>query len=55
LQCKGQLDLDVLGDFTFDSADHYTATVISKGVMAGKLISDVKTELTCERVGECQR
>jgi hypothetical protein len=54
LQCKGQLDLDVIGDFNFDSADHYTATVISKGVMAGKLISDVKTELEGERVGECQ-
>ena len=54
LQCKGQLDLDVLGDFNFDSADHYTATVISKGVMAGKLISDVKTELEGERIGECQ-
>jgi hypothetical protein len=54
LQCKGQLDLDVLGDFNFDSADHYKATVISKGVMAGKLISDVKTELEGERVGECQ-
>ena len=53
LQCKGQLDLDVLGDFNFDSADHYTATVISKGVMAGKLISDVKTELEGARIGEC--
>jgi hypothetical protein len=54
LQCKGQLDLDVLGDFNFDSADHYRATVISKGVMGGKLISDVKTELQGERIGECQ-
>jgi hypothetical protein len=54
LQCKGQLDLDVLGDFNFDSADHYTATVISKGVMGGKLISDVKTELQGERIGACQ-
>jgi hypothetical protein len=54
LQCKGQLDLDVLGDFNFDSADHYRATVISKGVMGGKLISDVKTELEGERIGECQ-
>jgi hypothetical protein len=55
LQCKGQLDLDVLGDFNFDSADHYTATVISKGVMGGRLISDVKTELQGERIGECQQ
>jgi hypothetical protein len=53
LQCKGQLDLDVFGDFNFDRADHYTATVISKGVMAGRVISDVKTELSGERVGDC--
>ena len=55
LQCKGQLDLDVLGDFNFDSADHYTATVVSKGVIGGKVISDVKTDLTGERIGECQQ
>ena len=54
LQCKGQLDLDVLGSFNFDSPSHYTATVISKGRMAGQLISDVKTDIEGERVGECQ-
>jgi Protein of unknown function (DUF3617) len=55
LQCKGQLDMDVFGDFHFDTTGHYTATVSSKGVMAGKLISDVKTELEGERIGECQQ
>lgn len=54
LQCKGQLDLDIAGDFNFDSSSHYTATVSSKGWMAGTLISDAKTELEGERVGECQ-
>jgi hypothetical protein len=54
LQCRGQLDLDVLGSFNFDSSSHYTATVISKGRMAGQLISDVKTDIEGERVGECQ-
>src|SRR5882757_4876615 len=54
LQCKGQLDLDVLGSFNFDSPSHYTATISSKGRMAGQLISDVKTEIEGERVGECQ-
>ena len=54
LQCRGQLDLDVLAAFNFDSSSHYTATVISKGRMAGQLISDVKTEIEGERVGECQ-
>ena len=55
LQCKGQLDLDVFGDFTFDSDTHYTATVSSKGVMSGRLISDVKTELVGERIGDCEK
>jgi uncharacterized protein DUF3617 len=53
LQCRGQLDVDVSGDFNFDSPTHYTATVISKGSMAGALVSDVKTELTGEHVGAC--
>ncbi len=53
LQCRGTLDLDVEGQFNFDGPRHYSATVISKGRMAGQLISDVKSELEGERVGEC--
>jgi hypothetical protein len=55
LQCKGDLDMDVSGDFNFDSPAHYTATVASKGWMAGSLISDVQTKLEGERVSECQQ
>ena len=55
LQCRGQLDVDVAGNFNFDSPSHYTATVTSKGRMAGALISDVKTELEGERVSDCQQ
>jgi hypothetical protein len=55
LQCRGQLDMDVSGNFNFDTPAHYTATIISKGRMAGALISDVKTELEGERVGDCQQ
>ncbi|MEA2914830.1 MAG: hypothetical protein QOJ15_6911 [Bradyrhizobium sp.] len=55
LQCKGQLDMDVSGDFNFDSPVHYTATISTKGWMAGSLMSDVKTELTGARVSECQQ
>jgi uncharacterized protein DUF3617 len=53
LQCRGQLDVDVAGDFNFDTPQHYTATITSKGRMAGALISDVKTEVVGERVGDC--
>jgi hypothetical protein len=55
LICRGQLDIDVAGSFNFDSPFHYTATITSKGAMAGRLISDVKTELEGERVGDCQQ
>ncbi len=53
LQCKGQLDLEIIGSFSFDSSSHYTAIVASKGWMAKQLISDVKTEVEGERVGDC--
>ena len=54
LQCKGQMDMDVSGNFNFDSASHYTATIATKAWMAGMLTNDVKTELEAERVSECQ-
>lgn len=55
LECRGQLDIAVAGEFEFDSPTHYTATVSSKGWMAGSLVSDVKTEIEGERVGACQQ
>jgi hypothetical protein len=55
LQCRGQLDADVAGHFDFDSPQHYKATVTSKAAMGGTLMSDVKTELQGERVGDCQQ
>jgi hypothetical protein len=53
LQCRGQLDADVAASFNFDSPQHYHATITSQGRMAGALISDVKSELEGERVGDC--
>ena len=55
LQCKGQLDMDVSGDFNFDRPTHYTARITTKGWMAGALMSDVKTDLEGERVSECEK
>jgi hypothetical protein len=53
LQCRGQLDIDATGEFTFDSPRHYSAVITSKGRMAGALISDVKTDIEAGRVGDC--
>src|SRR5260370_16798203 len=36
MRCTGQLDMDVAGDFTFDTPKHYSATIVSKGAMAGR-------------------
>ncbi len=55
LQCRGQLDADVAGHFEFDSPQHYTAAVTSQGRMAGNLISDVKTRIVGERLGDCAK
>ena len=43
------------GDFNFESAQHYSATITSKGRMAGALISDVETKVVGERVGDCAK
>ena len=53
LQCRGQLDIDATGEFNVDSPRHYTAIITSKGRMAGALISDVRTDIEAERVGDC--
>jgi Protein of unknown function (DUF3617) len=55
IECRGQMDMNVQGSFDFDSPSHYTATVSSKAWMAGSLVSDVKTEVEGERVGECKQ
>jgi hypothetical protein len=53
LQCHGQLDIDVSGDFNFDTPRHYTAIIASKSRMAGALVGDIKSDVEAERVGEC--
>lgn len=55
LQCRGQLDIDVTGNFKFDGVNRYTATITSQGRMGGALISDVKTDVVGERIGDCQQ
>jgi hypothetical protein len=54
LECRGQMDMAVVGEFSFDSPTRYTARVASKAWMAGSLMSDVMTDVEAERIGECQ-
>ncbi len=52
LQCKGQLDMDVAGEFLFRD-DRYSATIVASSSMLGKLMQEVRTVIEAERVGEC--
>jgi hypothetical protein len=52
--CKGQMDTDVSGDFTFDTPKHYSATIQSKGSMAGREVVNSSVAIVGEHLGECQ-
>jgi hypothetical protein len=52
--CTGQMDMDVSGDFTFDTPKHYTATIVSKGAMAGREFVNTSVAIEGEHVGDCR-
>ena len=54
LQCTGQLDMDLTGDFSFDAPEHYTATVTTAASMAGHLMQSGRMTIEGQRVGECE-
>src|SRR5437870_2817215 len=41
LQCRGQLDMDVAGEFVFERPDRYTATIVAISSMLGKTMQEV--------------
>jgi hypothetical protein len=53
LQCRGQLDMDVAGEFVFEQPDRYTATIVATSSMLGKPMQEVITRIEAERVGDC--
>ncbi|MPZ41228.1 MAG: hypothetical protein GEU95_24925 [Rhizobiales bacterium] len=48
LQCRGQLDMDVAGEFVFERPDRYAATIVANSMQ------EVHTRIEAERVGECE-
>ena len=52
--CKGQLDMELAGEFTFDSPHHYSATVRTKAQMAGMQMVDSQQTLEGQWVSECK-
>ena len=53
LQCTGQIDMEVAGEFTFDSPEHYAAVITARSFMLGRLMQNVRTSIEGQRVGEC--
>jgi Protein of unknown function (DUF3617) len=54
LVCKGQLNMELTGEFNFDSQRHYTATVRTKAEMAGMMMVDSQQTLEARWVSQCQ-
>jgi Protein of unknown function (DUF3617) len=53
LTCKGQLDMELTGEFNFDSPRHYTATVQSKAAMAGTPMVDSQENIEARWLSAC--
>ena len=52
--CKGQLDMDVSGDFAFDTPKHYSAKIESKGSVSGRTMVETSVTIDAEHLGECK-
>jgi Protein of unknown function (DUF3617) len=52
LQCTGQLNMDVAGEFVFDT-DRYTATLSTEASMAGQVMHRSRVTIEAQRVGDC--
>jgi hypothetical protein len=53
LTCKGQLDMELTGEFNFDSPSHYTAIVQSKAAMAGMPMVDSQETIEARWQSAC--
>ncbi len=53
LTCRGQLDMELTGEFNFDSPRHYTATVQSKAAMAGTPMIDSQENIEAHWLSAC--
>jgi hypothetical protein len=54
LACRGRFDMDLVGEFNFDSRRHYTATVRSTAAVAGRTVADSTSIIEAEWVSECR-
>jgi hypothetical protein len=53
LVCKGQLDMELTGEFSFDDPHHYTGVIHTKAEMAGTPMVDSRNTLEGQWASEC--
>ena len=53
LQCRGQIDMDVAGQFIFESPTRYTAMVATKATAMERIVHTTLSTIDGERVGDC--
>jgi hypothetical protein len=54
LQCTGQLDMDLAGEFLFDAPEHYSATITTASSMLGRQLQAGRMTIEGQWVGRCQ-
>jgi hypothetical protein len=54
LQCRGQLDMDVMGQFIFDSPTRYSALIKTRATMLDRIVHDTMVSISAERIGDCR-
>src|SRR5690606_33754070 len=54
LECRGQVDMDVAGQFIFDSPTRYSAFITSKATMLDRIVHETMVSISAERIGECR-
>jgi Protein of unknown function (DUF3617) len=52
MQCTGQMDMDVSGEFVFDTPKHYSGRIVSKGAVGGRQFVDSRVTIEGEHVDE---
>ena len=55
LQCRGQVDMDVAGQFIFESPTRYTAMVATKATVMERIVHSTLSTIDGERVGDCAK
>ena len=53
LQCKGQLDMDVAGQFIFASPVRYSALITTKATLLDRIVQQMMVSIAAERIGAC--